>query len=222
VAETWARVRDEVARLGLPAPTGLDAEVKALAATFDGDHGAWALSSGDPAPLNCKIVGGEAKLFDFEYGGFRHGALDVTALRYAYPTGAPPWTLPAEVLREAERTYREAAMQACPHLGDDSAFEREAAGACAAWTLLRLERLSMVEAGPDGNDWPHVPPSWAGPVPRRSRRQQLVATIEVAAEAARRADAVPALAEWFAALVAALRERWAEARGGEPVYPAFS
>ena len=57
--------------------------------------------------------------------------------------------------------------------------------------------------------------------PRRSRRQQLVSTIEVAVEAARRADALPRLAGWFEALVAALRERWAEAREAAPVYPAF-
>ncbi|HET7771286.1 MAG TPA: hypothetical protein VFN74_21125, partial [Chloroflexota bacterium] len=58
-------------------------------------------------------------------------------------------------------------------------------------------------------------------LPRRSRRQQLVSAIEVAAEAARRAEVFTGLGEWCAGLVVGPRERWVEAREGVGVYPAF-
>jgi hypothetical protein len=104
---------------------------------------------------------------------------------------------------------------------DDAGYERGMAAACAAWTIVRTARLPGVEAGPDREPWPLVPPGWSGPMPTRSRRRQLVAILETCAASARRAGTLGGLAIWCESMVGALRARWPEATEALPLYPAF-
>jgi hypothetical protein len=180
-----------------------------------------ALSSGDPSPVNCTIVQGAVRFFDFEGATFRHALLDASVLRYLYPTGGPPWRLPRDLADPIESAYREALTQACPDARDDADYEGGMAAASAAWTILRMVRLPKVEAGPDRNLWLLVPPGWSAPVPTRSRRRQLVAIIDTFIASARRAGTFETLAAWCESMVAALRARWPEATEEIPLYPAF-
>jgi hypothetical protein len=221
VAVSWRSVRGAVAQLGLPRPRGADHDVEEIARTLAAPGPYLALSSGDPSPVNCKIVDGAVRFFDFESAGFRHALLDATVLRYLYPTGGPPWRLPPEEAAQIEPAYRDELARACPEAGDNVAYERGMAAACAAWTILRLVRLPKVEAGPDRDSWPLLPPGWSAPVPTRSRRQQLVATVETCIASAQRAGTLENLAAWLESLVGALRARWPEAAEELPLYPVF-
>ncbi len=222
VVHSWQGVRAAVDQLGLPPPYGVDDDVEAVAAALAAPGDYLALSSGDPSVVNCKVVGGRVRLFDFESAGFRHALIDATVLRYPYPTGGPVWRLPREVGDAAERAYRDELELACPGARDTPGYERALAAACAAWTILRLVRLQRVEAGPDREPWRLLPPGWAAPVPERSRRRQLVSIIETCVASARHAGTLDRLAAWCVRVAGSLRTRWPEAIEEDPLYPALT
>lgn len=221
VAEHWRSVREAVERLGLPAPQGVDRDVEEIsrALTTPGDY--LALSSGDPSVVNCQITDGFVRFFDFESACFRHALCDAAVLRFPYPTGGPPWRLPSEIVLRAEVAYRTELARACPDADADASYERGMAAACAAWMIVRLARLSRVDAGPDRDSWPLLPLGWSGPVPTRSRRRQLVSILETWVALSDRTRGFDALAAWGARLTDALRARWPEASEELPLYPAF-
>ena len=221
VSEYWQQVRNVVAQLGLPTPCGVDGDVAALTHLLAEPEGCLALSSGDISVVNCKISRGKTRFFDFEDACFRHPFLDAIVLRYPYPTGGPPWRLPQEVTMQSEAAYRAELAQACPIVQDDDCYERSMAAASAAWTILRLVRLPKVDAGPDRDAWWLLPPGWSAPAPTRSRRRQLVSTLETCIASAHRACAFEALTAWCECLVDTLRSRWPEAAEELPLYPAF-
>ena len=181
-----------------------------------------ALSNGDASPVNCKVTNGAFQFFDFEAASFRHALVDASVLRYLYPTGGPAWPLPEEVAQPIEPAYREELARGCTVALADASYERGMAVACAAWTILRMARLSRVDAGPDRDIWPLVPVGWSGPLPTRSRRRHLVAIVGTCVASARRAGTLEALAAWCERPVGALHARWPEATEELPLYPAFS
>ncbi|MBV9282810.1 MAG: hypothetical protein JOZ41_22265, partial [Chloroflexi bacterium] len=123
VAETWRQVRDAVEQLGLPDPRGVEDDVDAIGRLLTAPGPFLALSSGDPSPVNCKVVDGTVRFFDFEGAGFRHALIDAAVLRYPYPTGGPVWRLPSELADAAERAYRHELARACPAALADAVFE---------------------------------------------------------------------------------------------------
>jgi hypothetical protein len=211
-----------VAQLGLPNPIGVDRDLDAIARTLAAPGSYLALSSGDPGLVNCKIVNGTVRFFDFEVAGFRHALVDATVLRYPYPTGGPVWRLPPEIAEAIQAAYREELARGCPEALDDASYKRGLAAACVAWTIVRMARVAKVEAGPDREPWPLVPPDWTGPLPVRSRRRQLVAIIETCIASTRHAGTLEAFATWCERIASALRSRWPEATEDIPLYPAFT
>lgn len=221
ITVTWARVRHAVHQLGLPQPRCVDGDVEAIAHLLAGSSDGLALSSGDPSPLNCMVVNDEIRFFDFEDACFRHPLIDASVMRYLYPTGGPVWRLPADVASSVEASYRDELRQVCPFAANDNDYEQGMAAACAAWTVLRMTRLTRVDAGPDRDSWPILPPNWSAPIPTRSRRQQLVSIVETGTSSLRQAGVHDALAAWFEAIATALRARWPEAIDEIALYPAF-
>lgn len=223
VAEYWRQVREAVGRLGLPAPPpGVGRDVAEISRVLAEPGDCLALSSGDPSVVNCKVSGGSVRFFDFEEACFRHAFSDAAVLRFFYPTGGPPWRLPPSVALRAEAAYRTELAMACPSASSDASYEGGMAAACAAWMIVRLARLARVDAGPDRDAWPLLPPGWSGPVPTRSRRRQLVSILETWLASADRAREFAALAAWCARFTDALRARWPEASEELPLYPAFA
>jgi len=222
VREHWQQVQAAVLQQGLPAPSGVDADID-LAHRLLSEPGApLALSSGDISVVNCKISGDTARIFDFEDACFRHPFVDAVVLRYPYPTGGPPWRLPHEITLAGETAYRAELARSWPPGANDGHYEHGMAAACAAWTILRLARLPKVNTGPDRDSWMLLPSGWTAPPPNRSRRRQLVAILETCIAFARRADGFKALTTWCERLTGTLRERWPEAHEALPIYPAFS
>ncbi|MDQ2688000.1 MAG: aminoglycoside phosphotransferase family protein, partial [Armatimonadota bacterium] len=225
IAAHWRQVQEAVAALGLPAPSpDMDRDIAEISRVLAESQDCFALSSGDPSVVNCKIINGSIRFFDFEEAGFRHALCDAAVLRFFYPTGGPAWRLPPEITRRAEAAYRAELARACPSANSDSRYEAGMAAACAAWMIVRLARLARVDAGPDRDDWPLLPPDWVGPVPTRSRRQQLVSILETGVTSMDCAHGVDfgALTAWCVRLTNTLRARWPEATETCPQYPAFT
>jgi hypothetical protein len=221
VVENWHQALGAVSQLNLPVPQNADGDIEAIACLLAASDDCLSLSSGDPSVVNCKVINGSVRFFDFEYGCLRHPFVDAAVLRYPYPTGGPPWQLPEEIEIQMEAAYRAELARGCPLFGDDSRYEHSMAAACAAWTILRLVRLPRVEAGPDRDPWLLLPPGWSAPVPLRSRRRQLLAILETCIASLRRANVFTDLAAWCECLLEALRRRWPEAHEAIPRYPAF-
>ncbi|CAA9280137.1 MAG: hypothetical protein AVDCRST_MAG77-4329 [uncultured Chloroflexi bacterium] len=221
VEAAWRRVRDVAAQLGLPPPRGAGADVEAVVHTLTEPGRHVALSSGDPGPANCKIAGDSVRFYDFEAACFHHALADAIVLRYPYPTGGPVWRVPPDITAAIERTYRQELAAAWPNALADAHYNPGMAAACAAWTIVRLERLPRVDAGPDRDHWTLLPAGWSAPIPTRSRRRQLVAIVETCIASARRAGTLQAFAAWCDDMVHALRARWPEASEETPLFPAF-
>jgi hypothetical protein len=217
LTDSWQKVRAMAGELGRGPGRDVDADVEAVQEVL-ADTTGWALSSGDPSVANCTVAQVGVRLLDFEGARFRHAFLDATVLRYPYPTGAPGWRLPERIVTEAEREYRIA-------MGDGSrdggVYETAMAAACVAWTILRMERLRKVDEGPDRDAWLLLPAGWLGSPPVRSRRRQLVSTMEAGVAAARRAGVLAAWAGWCDGMLEVLDHRWPETREARERYPAF-
>jgi hypothetical protein len=214
-------VRSAALELDLPQPKHGDGDIAEIGAKLADSGHFQALSSGDQSIVNCLALSPGVRFLDFENAAFRYAFLDAIVLRYAYPTGGPPWQLPDEVTASAERAYREALAPTCPEILADEVFERGMAAASAAWTLVRMARLPKVDAGPDRDPWLLLPANWSGTVPKRSRRRQLVAIIETCLASLEQARAFPALAGWLARTIESLHDRWPESTGELPLFTAF-
>jgi len=222
VAEHWQQVQEAVTQLGLPAPYGVEKDVAEIDHVLNTSGDFTALSSGDPSVVNCKVIDGTVRFFDFEEACFRHAFIDAVVLRYLYPTGGPAWQLPPGITASIESAYRAELAQVYPRVQEDSRYETGMAAACAAWMIIRMARLLRVDAGPDRDPWQLLPPGWSGPVPMRSRRRQLVSILETSIVAMNRASAFDGLADWCERVTDTLRTRWPEATDELPLYPAFT
>ena len=85
----------------------------------------------DPIPMNALPVGDERKLFDFEFGDFRHALRDGIYGRACFPTWYHINRVPEDVVQEMERAYRTELAKGCPEAADDTLFFRSVVEACA-------------------------------------------------------------------------------------------
>jgi hypothetical protein len=192
----WQAVRD----LASPAA---DRDVAAVREWMSGDR-LLALSNGDVAPQNCRLGNPRARLLDFERAQYQHVLLDAAHLRLPF-YGGPCWSrIPAGVGQRVEAAYRTAL-----NMLDEHAYRSGMAAATAAWAIVRLVRLPKL--------LPEDPPHPMG----YSRRGQLLDTLQVAVDASRMADTLPALRTWFEAVVEALRRRWPGLPPRQEVYPVY-
>ena len=221
IQERWEQVKASAAQLGLPTPQGVDQDIAEIIKTLADTSAYFALSSGDPSVVNCKVINGSVRFFDFETACLRHALVDAAVLHFFYPTGGPAWRLSDGMALQIESVYRTELARVCPAATEDASFCGGIAAAGAAWIILRMARLPLVDAGPDRDTWQLLPPDWSGPIPTRSRRRQLVSIIETWISLASRANALGALSTWCERITGALRDRWPEAREELPFYPAF-
>jgi hypothetical protein len=221
IGDYWRQVREASAHLGLPAPDGVDRDIEEIVHILAEPGDYLALSSGDPSVVNCKVINGGIRFFDFEEACFRHALLDAAVLRVFYPTGGPAWRLPPGIVPQMESAYRAELARACPTVSDNVSYEQGMAAASAAWMILRMVRLPRVDAGPDQDPWLLLPPGWSSAVPLRSRRRQLVSILETWTASAQQVHTFDALAAWCVRMIDSLRLRWPEATEELPLYPAF-
>ena len=199
----WPRTQRILARRGLEMPGAVERELAAVAETLAAPGPFRAFSNGDPHPNNFLVGEHGGRLIDFESAGFVHALTGAVWIH----TPDPAWITAAQSKSaQLEAAFRAALAAGIPEAEDDRLFGLGMAACCLAWALTRLARFETLDGRPAGD---------------RSRRQ-MVATLELAAAAARRHRSLPALAGWAERAAAWLRRRWPDSDVDFAGYPAFT
>ena len=122
---------------------GAKMEMKTVAAFIAAPEPFLAYTHGDPIPMNALPVGDERKLFDFEFGEFRHALRDGIYGRVCFPTWYHINRMPNDVVEKMEIAYRAELAKGCPEAADDTLFFVSVVEACAYWAIH--SRLNFIE-----------------------------------------------------------------------------
>ena len=199
----WSKADQILAARGLQMSGAAERELAAVAETLTAPGPFRAFSNGDPHPNNFLVGEGRGRLIDFESAGFVHALTGAVWIH----TPDPAWITAAQAgAAKLEASFRAALAAGVPAAEDDQLFGFGLAGCCLAWALTRLVRFATLDERAAGD---------------RSRLQ-MVATLELAADAARRNRALPALAGWAERAGQWLRRRWPDADLDLDSYPAFT
>ncbi|GAB3126637.1 kae1-associated kinase [Tsukamurella serpentis] len=94
-----------------------------------------AFSPSDVGPENTLVVGGSVLFLDYEWAGFRDGALDVAYVLLTYPDCTADGHSP-ELDEAIVEAWRSEVVRLWPRLADDVALHRHLATAALAWLVL--------------------------------------------------------------------------------------
>jgi hypothetical protein len=166
---------------------------------------------GDICPDNNLITAGGVRFIDFESAEFHSVFLDAAYLRMPFSTCWCVFSLPDDLVAEAEAGYRDLVSTVTGELADDRVWSRGLRLATAAWTLHAMTYLldrSVVADAPTNPDASHAP----------TKRQLLRYRWRTLADELDRAAELPALRALLGQLLAET-ERWQVP--DLPRYPAF-
>lgn len=195
-------------RVGVKPHRGTKTEMKMVAAFIAAPGPFLAYTHGDPIPMNALPVGGERKLFDFEFGEFRHVLRDGIYGRVCFPTWYHINRVPNDVVEKMEIAYRAELAKGCPEAADDTLFFRSIVEACAYWAIH--SRLNFIEkVWKEDHKWGIS-----------TQRQILLLCFDIFGQVSEEFGHLKALGATVRDIAAKLRERWV---GLEemPYYPAF-
>lgn len=202
-ADAWRRAAEHGAGFGVALPGPAETEVARLLAELADPGPFLALTNGDSEANNFLAAGGDGRLIDFEFAGYRHTLTSAVCL---YVPG-PAWlTVSDPVTTGLETGYRRALARGVPEADDDHLFGFGLASACLTWAALRLGRFPTLDAR----------------VPGDNSRLQMIFTLDAAARAAEDHRALPHLAGWARRAAQALRRRWPDTDADRTAYPAYA
>ncbi len=148
------------------------------------------------------------KLFDFEFGDFRHALRDGIYGRACFPTWYHINRVPEEVVQEMEIAYRAEFAKGCPEAADDTLFFRSVVEACAYWAIH--SRLDFIEkVWEEDHRWGIS-----------TQRQILLLCFDIFGRMSEEFGHLEALGATVRDIAAKLRGRWADLEE-MPYYPAF-
>ena len=208
----WQRLMkklDEICgRVGVKSHRGTKTEMKTVAAFSAAPGPFLAYTHGDPIPMNALPVGNDRKLFDFEFGEFRHALRDGIYGRVCFPTWYHINRVPDNVVQEMETAYRAELAKGCPEAADDTLFFRSVVEACAYWAIhSRLNFIAKVWE----KDY-----KWG----ISTQRQILLLCFDIFGQASEEFGHLEVLGATVRDIAAKLRERWTDLEE-MPYYPAF-
>ena len=208
----WRRLvgkLDEVCgRIGVKPRCGAKTEMKTVAKFIVAPGPFQAYTHGDPIPMNALPVGDERKLFDFEFGGFRHALRDGIYGRVCFPTWYHINRLPNDVVKKMEMAYRAELVKGCPEAADDTLFFRSVVEACAYWAIH--SRLNFIEKVWEKDH------KWG----ISTQRQILLLCFDIFGQVSEEFEHLEALGATVRNIAAKLREHWTNLEE-MPYYPAF-
>lgn len=182
-------------------------EITAIQAAIADPGPFFCLIHRDPCPDNVLLVGGQARLVDFEFAHYGHALVDAAYVAMGFPSCWCAGTVPDDVAAQFLATYRRAAA-AMPVMADERAFGRAFALVAGGWLLQRLGWLYGLATSEDA--------PW-GIATRRARvLNDLNAFIGIAG----RAQALPGLVAAMSDLRRSLAQTWPETEPLRP-YQAF-
>lgn len=195
-------------RIGVKAHRGAKTEMKTVAAFSAAPGPFLAYTHGDPIPMNALPVGGERKLFDFEFGEFRHALRDGIYGRVCFPTWYHINRVPNDVVEKMEIAYRAELAKGCPEAADDTLFFRSIVEACAYWAIH--SRLNFIEkVWEEDHKWGIS-----------TQRQILLLCFDIFGQVSEEFGHLEALGATIRDIAAKLREHWTDLEE-MPYYPAF-
>ena len=212
VTGEWQRLMgklDEVCgQIGVKPHRGTKTEMKKVAAFIAAPGPFLAYTHGDPIPMNALPVGTERKLFDFEFGEFRHALRDGIYGRVCFPTWYHINRVPNDVVEKMEMAYRAELAKGCPEAADDTLFFRSVVETCAYWAIH--SRLNFIEkVWKEDHKWGIS-----------TQRQILLLCFDIFGQVSEGFGHLETLGATVRDIAAKLRERWADLEE-MPYYPAF-
>ncbi len=195
-------------RVGVKPYRGAKTEMKTVAAFIAAPGPFLAYTHGDPIPMNALPVGEERKLFDFEFGEFRHALRDGIYGRVCFPTWYHINRVPNDVVEKMEMAYRAELAKGCPEAADDMLFFKAVVEACAYWAIH--SRLNFIQkVWKEDHKWGIS-----------TQRQILLLCFDIFGEVSEEFGHLEALGATVRDIAAKLRKRWVDLEE-MPYYPAF-
>jgi hypothetical protein len=226
--EAFSRIRQELGPVDIPdyawissalwetihtlnvAPAvGIEDELKQLTSIMENPGPFSAYTHGDPCPDNI-LIGTSVKLFDFEFGAYRHALIEGVYARMPFPTCWCVSRLPAHIIHRMETSYRMELAKGCPAAHDDKLFAQAVAAACAYWTIDDCRFLHR-----------HLENDWQWSPGLATARQRFLMRFDVAREAIEASEYLQAIGKTFERIAGRLRELLPPEADQMPYYPAF-
>jgi hypothetical protein len=195
--------------LNVAPAAGIEDELKQLTSIMENPGPFSAYTHGDPCPDNI-LLGTSGKLFDFEYGAYRHALIEGVYARMPFPTCWCVSRLPAHIIDRMETNYRRELAKGCPAAHDDRLFAQAVAAACAYWTIDDCRFLHR-----------HLEKDWQWFPGLATARQRFLLRFDVAREAIEACEYLQAIGKTFELMADRLRELLPPEADQMPYYPAF-
>lgn len=195
--------------LNVAPAAGIEDELKLLTSIMENPGPFSAYTHGDPCPDNI-LLGTSVKLFDFEFGAYRHALIEGVYARMPFPTCWCVSRLPAHIIHQMEASYRMELAKGCPAAHDDKLFAQAVAAACTYWTIDDCRFLHL-----------HLKQDWQWSPGLATARQRFLLRFDVAREAIEASEYLQALGKTFERIAGRLRELLPPEADQMPYYPAF-
>jgi hypothetical protein len=195
--------------LNVAPAAGIEDELKQLTSIVENPGPFSAYTHGDPCPDNI-LIGTSVKLFDFEFGAYRHALIEGVYARMPFPTCWCVSQLPAHIIHHMETSYRMELAKGCPAAHDDRLFAQAVAAACAYWTIDDCRFLHR-----------HLENDWQWSPGLATARQRFLMRFDVAREAIEASAYLQAIGKTFERIADRLRELLPPEVDQMPYYPAF-
>jgi hypothetical protein len=185
-------------------PPGFDLCLTHVANIYGRSEEFLGFTHGDPAPSNNHFAQGQARLLDFEYGGFRHVLYDITAWDILCP-------LPVNCMRGMSNSFREELMKTYPSARDERHFTEAWACLCAyrALAILTWIPLDIINQNrPWADNW--------------TMREAVLAAVSRLERVTAPFAQLGAISEAAGILTKELRFRWPEFESADDVLPQWS
>jgi hypothetical protein len=208
-APPYSRFHEACAALEFALPGGVAAELERVAASMRAPGPFLAYTHGDPCPGNDRCADGRLRLFDFEFGRFRHALCDGVYGRVPFPTCWCVNRLPTELPPRMEAVYRAELVKGCPEAGDDVLFRRAVVEAVAHWTV-ETAGWHLTAAIREDSTWGIA-----------TIRQRLLVRLDNLAALTKEYGHLGTLGTAAREIAAQLRALWPPEADQMPLYPAF-
>ncbi len=173
---------------------GIEDELKQLTSVMENPGPFLAYTHGDPCPDNI-LTGTSGKLFDFEFGAYRHALIEGVYAHMPFPTCWCVSRLPAHVVHRMETSYRMELARECPAAHNDRLFAQAVAAACVYWTIDDCRFLHR-----------HLEKDWQWSPGMATARQRFLLRFNVAREAIEASEYLQAIGKTFELIAGRLRE----------------
>lgn len=201
----WETIRT----LDVAPAAGIEDELKLLTSSMENPGPFSAYTHGDPCPDNI-LLGDSVRLFDFEFGAYRHALIEGVYARMPFPTCWCVSRLPAHIVHHMEASYRIELAQGCLAAHDDRLYAQAVAAACAYWTIDDCRFLHR-----------HLEKDWQWSPGLATARQRFLLRFDVARESIEASEYLQAIGQTFERIAGRLRELLPPEADQMPYYPVF-